>query len=223
MACLFGFLCAQAEPLVELLLGAKWSPIIPLLIALAVGGVFQSVSVASQWMIAATGHGGSGLRLMLVTRTMMITLIILSSMWGTIAVACAYTVSCMVTWVVGTVWAGRVAHAPVAALLTNVLVAATGYSVCSLTSYAAASLIPDDDFTLRIAVGLLAMLTAVALVGLCWPIFRRDLRSAIGVFTIALPGRRSVGTKGPATKSEPGPEVDAAPECNRRNGEACVH
>ena len=113
MACLFGFLAAQADPIVEFVLGAKWSPIVPFLIILAIGGVFQTASSASQWVINARGHGGAFLRLMLFTRSLMIVLIIVSSAWGTIGVACAYSVSCVVILVVSTVWSGRVADAPV--------------------------------------------------------------------------------------------------------------
>ena len=113
MACLFGFLAAQADPIVEFVLGSKWSPIVPFLIILSIGGVFQTASSASQWVIMARGHGGAFLRLMLLTRSMMIVVIVISSAWGTIGVACAYTGSCIVILVVGTLWAGRVADAPV--------------------------------------------------------------------------------------------------------------
>jgi PST family polysaccharide transporter len=191
MACLFGFLAAQADPIVEIVLGAKWSPIVPFLIVLAIGGVFQTASSASQWVINARGHGGAFLRLMLVTRSLMIVLIIASSAWGTIGVACAYSASCVLILVVSTVWSGRVADAPVAALLTNVLIATTGYTICSLASFVAGSLVPSGDFLLRIVVGALAMVIALALVCLCWPVFRRDLRSAVAVIALMLPGRPS--------------------------------
>jgi PST family polysaccharide transporter len=198
MACLFGFLAAQADPIVEFVLGSKWSPIVPFLIILSIGGVFQTASSASQWVIMARGHGGAFLRLMLLTRSTMIVVIVISSAWGTIGVACAYTGSCIVILVVGTLWAGRVADAPVSALLGNVLVATVGYAFCSLVSYFAGLFLPSGDFVLRIIVGAAAMAIALGVVCLYWPAFRRDLRSAVGVIGLMLPGSRLRSPKRPA-------------------------
>jgi PST family polysaccharide transporter len=78
--------------------------------------------------------------------------------------------------------------------LLNVLIATTGYTICALASFFAALLPPSGDFPLRIVVGALAMLVALAMVCLCWPAFRRDFRAAAGVIRLMLPGRRAAGS-----------------------------
>ena len=191
MALLFGFLAAQADPIVALTLGSQWSPIVPFLVILAVGGVFEVASSAAQWVITARGRAGSYLRLMLFTRTLMIGLIVLGSVWGTIGVAVAYSLSCVLICVVAILWAGRVAGAPAGALLGNIATVVLGYATCSVASYAVSLAVPTEDDLLRIAVGAAVMALSLGVLCWCWARFRRDLTDAVGVLGLVFPGRRS--------------------------------
>ncbi|MGS0683814.1 lipopolysaccharide biosynthesis protein [Nakamurella sp. GG22] len=191
MSLIFGFFAAQAAPLVPLVLGSQWSPMVPFLVILAIGGIFQVASSASQWVIMARGHGGEFLKLMLLTRTLMIGLIVLGSVWGTVGVATAYSVSCLMFWMVGILWAGRVADAPVSALLRNAGIAVGGYTICSLASFGVSGLLPAADNLLRLAVGAVVMALTFGLVVLCWPQFRRAFVSALAVVRLLLPQRFS--------------------------------
>ncbi|NMG31208.1 lipopolysaccharide biosynthesis protein [Aromatoleum evansii] len=173
----FGFGCAQAEPLIVLVLGPQWAPAVPIFQILAVGGAFQVAAQASYWVFLSKGLTGSNLRFTLVSRLLLIAGIVFGAQWGAQGVATAYTLGVALAWLGGLVWL-RDSGAPVGAMGRNALRVILAYALCGLAS-AAAALEWAGSLAGRLAVGTGAMLAALLLLLALWPAFRRSVADVL--------------------------------------------
>lgn len=170
---IFAFACAQAEPLIVLVLGPQWAPAVPIFQILAVGGAFQVASQASYWVFLSKGLTASNLRFTLVSRGVLIAAIVFGAQWGTQGVATAYASGVALGWLGGLAWL-RDSGAPVGAMGRNGLRVMFAYGLCGLAS-AAAALQWGNSLVARLALGTAAMLAAFLLLAALWPAFRRSL------------------------------------------------
>ncbi|BAL23287.1 lipopolysaccharide biosynthesis protein [Azoarcus sp. KH32C] len=166
----FAFACAQAEPLIVLVLGSHWAPAVPIFQILAVGGVFQAAAYASYWVFLSKGLAGSNLRFTLSSRLLLIAGIVVGAQWGTQGVATAYAAGILLIWLGGLAWL-RDSGAPVGAMFRNGLRVMLAYGLCGLAS-ALASLELAGSLPGRLAVGAAAMVAAFPLLMVLWPAFR---------------------------------------------------
>lgn len=97
-----------AGPLVDLLLGPRWSPAGTMFTLLAIGGVFRAVEQVSYWMFLSSGRTGAQFKLYLYTRPLMIALIASGVIWGGNGVAAASSIGYLLYWIVSLIAAGRV-------------------------------------------------------------------------------------------------------------------
>ncbi|WP_018988203.1 lipopolysaccharide biosynthesis protein [Aromatoleum toluclasticum] len=174
---IFAFACAQAEPLIVLVLGPQWAAAVPIFQILAAGGAFQVAAQASYWVFLSKGLTGSNLRFTLVSRVLLIAGIVFGAQWGTQGVATAYSLGVALAWLGGLVWL-RGSGAPVAAMGGNALRAMLAYGLCGLAS-AALSLTWASSLGGRLAVGAGTMLAAFLLLLALWPAFRRSVTDVL--------------------------------------------
>jgi O-antigen/teichoic acid export membrane protein len=85
-------LCVVAGPFVLVLLGAKWEPVILLLMLLSPIGILRSVSAPANGILLATGRSDWLFRVMLVTGIAVTGSIFCGLNWGIIGVASAYAI-----------------------------------------------------------------------------------------------------------------------------------
>ena len=96
-----------ADPLVLVLFGERWEPVAPIFAILAIGGIFRSIQQIAFWTYLARGRTGAQLRMILVTRPVMIVMILAGLPWGPIGVAVGHSAAYAMFWVVSTWHAGR--------------------------------------------------------------------------------------------------------------------
>jgi polysaccharide transporter, PST family len=98
-------LCFAFAPLgVAVVLGERWDGVVPLFRLLCLAGVFQAASYVTFWGFIALGLTGSHLRFTLVTRPLLITFILLGSIWGVDGVAASYGLGIALIWPAGLWW-----------------------------------------------------------------------------------------------------------------------
>ena len=82
-----------AEPLTLLLFGQQWAAVAPIFAILAIGGIFRSIQQIAYWTYLAKGKTAAQLRMIAVTRPIMIVIIVAGVPWGSVGVAIGHCVS----------------------------------------------------------------------------------------------------------------------------------
>lgn len=174
---IFSFSCAQAEPLILLVLGKQWAPAVPIFQILAVGGVFQAAGYANYWVFLSKGLTGSHYRFTLVTRALLIGVILIGSHWGITGVAVAISMGLSLIWISGLFWL-RASGAPIRSMFANGATAMVAYGVCGTASALAATATPFG-LAARLGLGSFAMAMTFLLVCAVWPGFRQGVVAII--------------------------------------------
>ena len=169
----FALACAQAEPLILLVLGAQWAAAVPIFQILALAGVFQAASYASYWVFLSKGLTGSQLRYALLTRGLLIGAVLVGANWGVLGVATAYAGSLGLKWLFGLYWL-RASGAPVHGMLRNGALVLTGYGLCGAVSALVSAQFEVSPLA-QLAIGTAAMLAAFGLLCVLWPAFRASV------------------------------------------------
>ncbi len=86
-------LCILAGPFVMAALGAKWKPVIPLIMLLSPIGVLRSVSAPANGILLAMGRSDWLFRVMLITGIAVTAGILCGLKWGILGVASAYAIA----------------------------------------------------------------------------------------------------------------------------------
>jgi PST family polysaccharide transporter len=180
---------ALAGPVVDVVLGERWSSAAPAFAILAVGGVFEAAGFAPGWVFQSAGRTGALLRFTLVTRPVVLLAIGGGSLFGMTGAALGYAASTAVVWPLGLWWVGRVTDAPARALFWNGVRAFVSHGLGAAAAGLVASRLADLGSWPTLAVGLLVWAGAVALQAVLW----RRLRTDLGVL---LRGARLLSRKG---------------------------
>ncbi|MEL1263406.1 lipopolysaccharide biosynthesis protein [Pseudoxanthomonas putridarboris] len=181
---ILAFACAQAGPLIHLVLGERWAMTVPIFRILVVGGLFQAAGYAAYWVFLSKGLTGPQLRYSIVSRTLVIACIAIGSQWGVLGVAGGYACGMAVSWPLVLWWLGRASDAPTRGMLTGGLRALAGYGLCGLISHAASLPFADAWMPWRLLAGSVAFAAAFALLCLAWPAFRRDVAGILHTRTL---------------------------------------
>lgn len=170
----FAFACAQALPLIVLVLGEQWRPAVPLFQVLVIGGAFQAAAYAAYWVFLAKGLMRQQLFCSLAGRVLLVACVLAGSAWGALGVAVGYSAGLLLLWPLSLAWIAKVSDAPTGRLLGNGARAITGYALAALLSYAAARWVGGAPWRALLA-GAAAMLVGFAVVCALWPAFRHDV------------------------------------------------
>lgn len=179
---MFAFGCAQAEPLIMLVLGPQWAPAIPIFQILAFGGVFQAAGYACYWVFISKGLSASLFRFTLVSRVAFVCAILYGIQWGVMGVATAHSVVLALSWLAVIAWL-RNSGAPIRRMLGNGLLVIGGYGICGIASFLASVALATSMYG-RLLVGGGTMMLAFLLVCLVWPAFRSSVMTIIGSRTL---------------------------------------
>lgn len=118
-ATVFTVAAGLAEPLVQVLFGRRWLEVAPIFAALALGGVFRSLSQVAYWIYLSKGVPGAQLRLSLVTGPLIVLVMLAGLPWGALGVAVGHSVAHALYWLVSLVHVGRVTGVDTRHLLVN--------------------------------------------------------------------------------------------------------
>lgn len=174
---------ATAEPLTDVLLGAQWSGVGPVLRLLAVAGMFQTLAYVGYWVYLATGLTNVLLRFTLVSAAIRITCVVVGSTWGVVGVAAGYAVAPMLAWPLSLWWVSRHAPVPLRALVVGALRCLACFGACAAAGWGATQLVDGSWAQLLLGVG--ASVLTFALLWLAVPIVRRDVHDVASVARMA--------------------------------------
>ncbi|WP_434027706.1 lipopolysaccharide biosynthesis protein [[Pseudomonas] boreopolis] len=177
---LFAFACAQALPLIVLVLGEQWRDAVPLFQVLTLGGIFQAAAYAAYWVFLAKGLMRQQLVYSVVSRVLLIACILVGSWWGVMGVAASYSIGLLLLWPLSLVWIGRISDAPAAALFNNGLRALAGYGAAAALSWYVSWRIGGPLWQV-LGIGCAAMALGCVAVFLAWPAFRRDVMAIVDI------------------------------------------
>lgn len=179
------FGCAQADPLIDLALGAAWAPTAPLFRILLVGGLFQAAGYAAYWVFVSRNLTGPQLRYSIASRTLVIACIVVGAQWGATGVAAGYSAGMAISWPLVLWWLARCrSGAPVGGMLRGGARAIAGYGLCGVASLAATLPLAGLPAPWTLLAGAAAMAVGFALLCLAWPAFRRDVAGILHTRTL---------------------------------------
>nr|WP_277351988.1 lipopolysaccharide biosynthesis protein [Rhodococcus sp. HNM0563] len=185
---LYGVLFGLAEPVVLLVFGEPWAPIIPVFQGLAVGGVFRALNQVTFWVFLAKGATGSQFKFYLVSQPLIVACMIAGIPWGALGVAVGHSVGYALNWTISFWWCGRVTDTPMAALYWAGVKSIFAFSVpIAAIGLAASWLVPGH----LACIGVGAVAICVYL-GLLWCI--SDYAKGVAAHTIYV--LRKVRTRG---------------------------
>lgn len=170
---------AQAGPVIAIALGPNWAEAVPLFQILAVGGFFTAIGYANYWVFLAKGLTRQNLVMSAVTRPLLIVLIAVGAMWGSVGVAVAYSLGCVLLWPVALIWLARVSDAPVRMMTTNGLRTLAVHAVAGVGSWASTLGLPDDAVWTRLGLGSVVYLAVLALAVAAVPAYRSDVTDIV--------------------------------------------
>ena len=173
-ASVFAVSAGVAEPLVQLLFGPVWHPVAGIFAVLAIGGIFRSIQQIAFWTYLARDRTAAQLRMILVTRPLMILMILAGLPWGPLGVAVGHSVAYFLFWLVSTVHVGRVTGVDSGMLIRNagrpVLVVCMPAGLLAF----AATLLPVVPIA-QLGLGVLAALLWFGLIALVHRSVREDV------------------------------------------------
>jgi PST family polysaccharide transporter len=187
-ASVFAVSAGVAEPLVTLLFGDVWRPVAAIFAVLAVGGVFRSIQQIAFWTYLARGKTAAQLRMIMVTRPIMIVIILSGLPWGPLGVAVGHSVAYFLFWLVSTIHVGRVAGVDSTSLIRNAVRPVLAVSLpAGLLAFACTHLPLGSTAQLGLGVGAAALY--FGLVTLLSSSVRADVRILLSFLRRALGGR----------------------------------
>lgn len=188
-ATLFALAGGMAGPLILVVFGDQWLPIVPIFAILAIGGMLRATAQISYWMFLATANTGAQLKMFLVVRPVMIVIILAGLPWGAVGVAVGSTVAYALHWIVSLLWASRVSGVDAKPLITNIVRILLTVSVpCGLIGWGV-SLLALPAIVILV-LGVVAALAYLALTALIFRSVRADLTTVVTFGRRALGGRR---------------------------------
>ncbi len=188
MATLFALAAGLSPSLILLLLGPEWSPVVPIFMVLAIGGVFRATEQIAFWLFLAVDRAGAQLKMSMLMSPLMIVCILAGLPWGAVGVAGGSAVAYCLQWVVALMWSARAAAIDPRRVLVNILRIVIVVNVpCGLIGWAVGLLGWSAIGT--VVAGLLGSLVYLGAMYLLVPSVHRDLRFVLR-FALQAIGRR---------------------------------
>jgi O-antigen/teichoic acid export membrane protein len=173
-------LASLADPLIPLLLGADWRPMIPLVQIMCVGAAFQALGYVYYWAFLALGRAGTLLVSELPGRALMVLGAVATAALGTEWVAWVMSCGLFLIWLTtSTIFAGRVGiHArhlvTVALRPTALFVCATAFTIVVKGQLFSGM----NSSNLLVLVATISVWCLAVVLGCTLPTIRRDVRTA---------------------------------------------
>ncbi|HEY5881082.1 MAG TPA: lipopolysaccharide biosynthesis protein [Nakamurella sp.] len=174
-ASVFAVAAGLSEPLILVLFGQQWAAVGPIFAVLAVGGIFRAIQQVAYWTYLAKGRTAAQLRMIAVTRPIMILIIIAGVPWGPIGVAAGHSIAYFLFWLVSMWHVGRVTGIDSGRLMGNAIRPVLLVCIPAGLVAFALTLLPFPPFA-ELTVGLVGAAGYAALVALLVPSVRRDAR-----------------------------------------------
>ena len=184
-----GIVIGTAYPLVDVMLGAQWAGVPPILRLLAVAGAMQTMAYVGYWVYLARGLTRQLMLYTTVTSVLKAGLVVAGSTWGLAGVAAGYALAATLEWPLSLWWLSRVTPLPTRALYGGAgRVLAIG-TLVGLAATGATWAVQSAPSWVQVLAGAAAGAAAVAVATLV-PRVRRDLGELVHALRAAVSRRR---------------------------------
>jgi len=106
-ATIYCLVVALAAPLVTIALGEEWLEVVPILQALAAGGVFRAITQISYWAYLSRGESGKQFRVYAIFQPVLVLSVVAGLPWGPVGVAIGSSIGAALYWVISLVMLQR--------------------------------------------------------------------------------------------------------------------
>lgn len=175
---IYGLVFGLAKPLVLIVFGAAWLPIVPILQALTVGGIFRALHQVAYWSFISLGLSTQQFRFYLVTQPILIVFLLAGLPWGPLGVAIGHSIGYILFWAVELLKVQRITGMDFRPLMVNALrlfcVVSLPTGTIGLVSTRVA-----ESASLQILLGVAGSCVWFALVCLLSDHARRDVRDML--------------------------------------------
>ena len=181
-----------AAPLVEFFLGDQWSRAAPLMQALAVGALFETLTYVAFWAYVSLGLTAQLLQFSIVSSVLKAVFVLVGSGWGVQGVAVGFALGPVLDWPLSLWWLSRSSKLPlpVRGLVVGVLRCAAVAVAGGAAAWAAVALASGLPAVLQLAAAIAACAMAYALMALALPPVRHDVADVVDTLRRVRPGRR---------------------------------
>jgi O-antigen/teichoic acid export membrane protein len=166
-----------AGPLVDVMLGDRWSQVAPVVALLAVAGSAQTLSYVGYWVYLSRGLSAELLRYTAVAVLLNAACIGVGVGFGVVGVAAGYATAALLEWPLSLWWLSRVTPLPIRALLLGALRITACAVAAGAVAFAVVQLVGGPSVG-RLAAGLAAGLATYGAAALV-PAIRADLAGVV--------------------------------------------
>ncbi|WP_347813840.1 lipopolysaccharide biosynthesis protein [Allobranchiibius sp. GilTou38] len=172
------FLAGAARPVIVLVLGDRWSGVVPIFRMLAVAGAVQTFSFACFWIYLSREITGQLVKLSYVETGIRIACLVIGSRWGVVGVATGYAVSAAIKWPFSLWFAARKTQCPVRAMVRDATRVTAMAVLCGAAGFVTCSVVPLAPLT-QILLSACACVAAIAGAAALAPAVRRDVEDIV--------------------------------------------
>lgn len=153
----YGILFGLADPIVHIMFGESWGPMVPIFQALAIGGIFRALNQVTFWVFLAKGATGAQFRFYLVSQPLVIVSMLAGLPWGAVGVAVGHSIGYGINWLVSYWWCGRVTDTALGGLFRSGLKCTALFAVpVGVIGLAAVSAVPSQPAAIGAGLVLMA-------------------------------------------------------------------
>ncbi|NKS18705.1 oligosaccharide flippase family protein [Rhodococcus hoagii] len=154
----YGILFGLADPIVNVVFGGAWDPMVPIFQALAVGGVFRALNQVTFWVFLAKGATGAQFRFYLVSQPLIVVSMLAGLPWGAVGVAVGHSVGYCMNWMISYWWCGRATGTPLGKLFVAGLKSIALFAApVGLIGLAAVSVVTNPAVAIGVGLGLMGV------------------------------------------------------------------
>lgn len=177
-----------APYLIPVVLGSQWTPGVPVIQILSIGGIFQGLGYIYYWGFLSRAKTNVMFRLSLVSRSLMVGLIVVAAPHGILMVASAVSLGLLINWAINTTWGVPAISVSRRSLLSQVWRPAAVFVPFGAAGYLFVSngMLNSYHPVLCIVIALSVQIVYVFVLVLIIKPVRRDITSMVSLVKMAL-------------------------------------
>ncbi len=171
-----GLVIAVAPAIVDVVLGPRWSEVVPYMRLVALGEGLSTLAVVGGWIYTSRGLGRAYLRFEMLSAAVRMVAIVIGAQFGAIGVAYAYVASPLILWPISILLAGRAGGLHTVSLVWNGLRILAVSAVATALTWAVCLPVAHLPAIVVCLVACAALCAVMALLALLLPFVRNDMK-----------------------------------------------
>lgn len=191
-----GFVAAASTPIVNILLGAGWGEVAPVMAWLAIAAAFDTSAYVGYWVYLARALTSQLFWYNLVSLAIRATCVWVGSQWGIVGVAIGMAIATGVCWPISLGWLARLTPMPLRRLYAGALRILLATTLVGGGTFAAVWSLRGSSDLLALAGALAGAVLGYGLAMLVIPSARREVKALLAAARRAYPRRVRGRVKG---------------------------